>query len=81
MISNQILDRDEIFTNTSLDTFVLSCIFRPGTMSMQMLTTLRIRSRLTDATTTSSALQWPDSYVVEERQPEPGSALVWRRVR
>jgi hypothetical protein len=75
------LHRDEIFTNESLDTFVVSCIVRLGTMSMQMLTTLRIHSRLTDATTTSPALQWPNSYVVEERQPEPGSALVWRRAR
>jgi len=50
-------------------------------MSMKMLNTLRIHSRLTDATTTSPALQCPNSYVVEERQPEPGSALVWRRVR
>jgi hypothetical protein len=71
------LSPDEIFTNESLDTFVVSCIVRLGTMSMQMLNTLRIHSRLTDAMATSPALQCSNSFVVEDRQPGTGLALAW----
>jgi hypothetical protein len=46
-------------------------------MSMQMLNTLRTHSRLTDATAVSPALQYPNSFVADTRQPESGSTLAW----
>jgi len=50
-------------------------------MAMQMLNTLRFHSRLTDEMAVSPALQCPNSFVVEERQPGTGLALAWRRTR
>jgi hypothetical protein len=72
---------DEIFTNKSIDTSVLSCIVRLGTMSNNMLRTTQIHSRLIGATAPSSALLWPNSFVEDTRQPGYGRALVWRRLR
>jgi hypothetical protein len=68
----------KIFTNESLDTSVVSCIVRLGTMSTQMLTTPKGHTCLIEATATSSAAQCRNSVAEDTRQPGFGRALVWR---
>jgi hypothetical protein len=47
-------------------------------MSMEMLNTPKVHSRLVEATATSSAQLLRNSYAVDTRQPGFGRALVWR---
>jgi len=65
----------------ALDTSVVSCIVRLGTMETQMLNTTKVHSRLIDATATSSAPLWTNSVIDEPCQPGYGQALAWRRQR
>ena len=65
----------------SLDTSLVSCILRLGKMSMQMLNTSGIHSRLIEATAASPAQLSPNSYAVDTRQPVFGQTLAWGCMR
>jgi hypothetical protein len=72
---------DEIFTNKSIDSSVLSCIVRLGTMSTMTLRTSKLHSSLIEAMVASTASQCPNSVAEDTRQPGFGRAFVWRRLR
>ena len=65
----------------SLDTSLVSCIFRLGTMSMKMLNTSGGHSRLIEATAASPAQLSPNSHAVDTRQPGFGQPLAWGCMR